>query len=164
MPELLAHLVGDYVLQSHVMATRKTSSWLWACIHAAFYGLPFLLLASWPAWLVIVGTHAVIDRLGIARRWCQFYGVGFPGLWWTAKDRRRFTEDAAETLYNSWQHTAPGWVPWVPGGNSQKQDSARYLTRGDDFPSPPAFLGVWLVIIVDNTLHLAINHFALAWL
>lgn len=30
MTLLLCHLVGDYVLQSHVMATRKTSSWAWA--------------------------------------------------------------------------------------------------------------------------------------
>jgi hypothetical protein len=33
---LLCHLLGDYVLQSHIMATRKTSSWLWALVHAAF--------------------------------------------------------------------------------------------------------------------------------
>lgn len=131
MPELLCHLIGDYCLQAHVMATRKTSSWMWAGIHAAFYGLPFLLLASWPAWLVIVGTHAVIDRLGIARRWCQFYGVGFPGLW----DRLRFA------LYDRF-------------GDGPDQP----------FEPPPPFLGTWLVIIVDNTLHLVINHFALAWL
>jgi hypothetical protein len=120
MPELLAHLVGDFVLQSHKMAIRKTSSWTWAAIHAAFYGIPFLLLVStWWQWAVIVGTHAAIDRLAIARRWCSFYGNGFPGLWWTKAD--------------------------------------------GEFPAPPPFLGVWLVILVDNTMHLAINHFALRW-
>ena len=85
---LLAHLVGDYVLQSHVMATRKLASWRWAAIHAAVYSIPFALLLSLaaptralPALLVVGGTHAVIDRLGVARRWCQWYGVGHPGLW-----------------------------------------------------------------------------------
>lgn len=38
---ILAHLIGDYVLQSHVMATRKSASWRWAFIHAAFHGLSF---------------------------------------------------------------------------------------------------------------------------
>jgi hypothetical protein len=30
-------------------------------------------------------------------------------------------------------------------------------------PAPP-FLGVWLLIIVDNTMHLCINYAALSWL
>lgn len=119
MPELLAHLAGDYVLQSHKMAIRKTSSMRWALIHAAFYTLPFLLLTqSWRALAVIGLTHALIDRFGIARRWCTWYGVGFPGLWWRKVD--------------------------------------------GEFPAPPPFIMAWLVIIVDNTCHLAINHLALA--
>ena len=31
----LAHLVGDYPLQSHTMAIYKTVMWRWAFIHAA---------------------------------------------------------------------------------------------------------------------------------
>ena len=121
MIQLLCHLVGDYMLQSHVMATRKTVDLRWAVIHAFFYGLPFLaLLPSLQAWLVIVGTHALIDRYAVARRWCQWYGVGFPGLWWRG--------------------------------------------TAEDFQAPPPFLGVWLVIIVDNTIHLAINFASLRWL
>jgi hypothetical protein len=121
----LAHLVGDYVLQSHTMAIRKTSSWRWAATHALLYSLPFVGLLALlalpervaPAIVVIAGTHAVIDRLAIARRWCQWYGVGYPGIWW----------------------------------------------RGAGFVEPPPFLGVWLVILVDNTFHLCINAAALAW-
>lgn len=121
MTELLAHLVGDYVLQSHTMSLYKTSESKWALIHAFFYGLPFLFLVANPwQWLVIVGTHAIIDRFKLADRWCRFYGVGHPGLWW-------------------------------PKG-------------GADFAAPAPFLGVWLTIIVDNTAHLAINHFALGYL
>lgn len=82
MPELLAHLFGDYVLQSHVMAMRKTSSWKWASIHAMLYCLPFLVLTQSPLTLLIIGgTHAVIDRYRLAAKWCQWYGVGHPGLW-----------------------------------------------------------------------------------
>ncbi len=142
MPQLLAHLVGDYVLQSHIMATRKTSSWAWAFVHAAFYGLPFLLLVStWWQWAIIVGTHAAIDRLAIARRWCEFYGVGFPGVWDKAP-RIALAAWARALAARGHRH---GWTA----------DSIA------PFVAPPPFLGVWLIIIVDNTLHLAINYLTL---
>lgn len=65
---LLAHLVGDYLLQSDWMATEKTKRWLPACAHAVTYGLPFLMVTQSPAALaVIVVTHAVIDRYRLAR-------------------------------------------------------------------------------------------------
>lgn len=66
--QLVAHAVGDYILQSHWMAAEKTKRWPPALIHAATYSLPFLLLgATWAAMLVIAGTHAVIDRYRLAR-------------------------------------------------------------------------------------------------
>jgi len=65
---LLAHLAGDYLLQSDWMATEKTKRWRPAWVHALVYGLPFLLVTQSPAALaVIVGTHAVIDRYRLAR-------------------------------------------------------------------------------------------------
>lgn len=65
---LLAHLLGDYVIQSHWMATEKTKRWWPAIAHAVTYGLPFLLVTHSPlALAVIVGTHAVIDRYRLAR-------------------------------------------------------------------------------------------------
>lgn len=65
---LLAHLVGDYLLQSHWMANEKTKHWWPAWAHALTYGVPFLLVTQSPAALaVIVGTHAVIDRYRLAR-------------------------------------------------------------------------------------------------
>lgn len=39
-------------------------------------------------------------------------------------------EQEAENRYNSWS-SMDGWVPWVPGGNSTKQDEARAATRGN---------------------------------
>ncbi|MFH9798120.1 DUF3307 domain-containing protein [Streptomyces virginiae] len=65
---LLAHLVGDYLLQSDWMANEKTKRWWPAWAHALTYGLPFLLVTQSPAALaVIVGTHAVIDHYRLAR-------------------------------------------------------------------------------------------------
>lgn len=97
MGQLIAHLVGDYVLQNHLMATRKTSSWLWAAVHALFYGLPFLLLVSAPwQWVVIVGTHAVIDRYRVAAWWVRFWGIGCAG--WLPIYLHRWLHREAEDL------------------------------------------------------------------
>ncbi len=166
MELLICHLIGDFVLQIHTMAVYKTTTWLWAIIHAAFYSIPFAVLLlltdptyAVPALAVIGGTHAVIDRLGIAGKWCRWYGVGHPGLWWTDKDRRAYREQQAKALYETWDGSK--MHPWVSFGNSHMQDEAR--RQADDFPTPPPFLGVWLTIIVDNTLHLAINAAVYAW-
>jgi hypothetical protein len=121
MGELIAHLTGDYVLQNHWMANRKTSSSLAAAIHVFFYTLPFLLLSQhWQATSVIAGTHFVIDRFRLAKYWVHFWGVG-----------------------------NTGWV-------------GRKL--GLDVAAAPDWLAVWLLIIVDNTAHLAINHASILWL
>lgn len=115
MTQLLAHLVGDYVLQSQPMADRKLTDLRWALIHATVYTLPFLLLTRDPWRLaVILGTHALIDRYQIAARWVAFYGTG----------------TRATGIWRRWNVSTE--------------------------PVPP-FLGVWLVIIVDNTLHMCIN-------
>lgn len=66
--QILAHGVGDYILQSHWMATRKTKSSFAAICHACAYTAPFLLLSQSPAALaVILGTHFLIDRFRLAR-------------------------------------------------------------------------------------------------
>lgn len=66
--QLLCHAIGDYLLQSHWMATEKTRKSFAAAGHALFYGIPFFFLgASLAAWAVIVGTHFVIDRWRLAR-------------------------------------------------------------------------------------------------
>ena len=38
-------------------------------------------------------------------------------------------EGAAEDIYNHWQFSFTGKVPWVPGGNSLMQEKARDLAR-----------------------------------
>lgn len=65
---LLAHLAGDYVVQSHWMACEKTKRWWPAIAHGITYTLPYLLVTRSPwALLVIAGTHIVIDRYRLAR-------------------------------------------------------------------------------------------------
>lgn len=65
---LVAHLVGDYLLQSHWMAVEKVNKWLPAIVHGIVYTLPFLFITqSIPALLVIAGTHVVIDHYRLAK-------------------------------------------------------------------------------------------------
>lgn len=123
---LLAHLVGDYLIQSHWMASEKTKRWWPAWAHAITYGLPFLLVTRSPAALAaIVVTHAVIDRYRLARHVVWAKNLLAP------KPYRRPWADCVATGY--------------PGDT-------------------PPWLAVWLLIIADNTIHLAINAAAVAWL
>lgn len=64
----LAHMVGDYLIQSDWMAQEKTRRWWPAVAHGVTYCVPFLFVTqSVAALAVIVGTHIVIDRYRLAR-------------------------------------------------------------------------------------------------
>lgn len=66
--QILAHAVGDYIIQSDWMADNKTRRSLAAGVHAITYTLPFLLLTQdWRALAIIAGTHFLIDRFRLAR-------------------------------------------------------------------------------------------------
>jgi len=66
--QLVAHAVGDYILQSDWMADNKTKQHFAAAAHAVTYTLPFLFITQSPAALAaICGTHFVIDRWRLAR-------------------------------------------------------------------------------------------------
>lgn len=148
MEQLILHLFGDYILQSDWMAQNKTRSTSACLLHAYLYSLPFILLTwhlpgdrgPW-AWFVIGWSHFFIDRFGLARYVC-----------WTKN------------------FLAPkGSVPPRWDGQGQQAYPRRYWDfascRATGYaPDRPAFLAVWLLIITDNTLHLAINYAALRWL
>ncbi len=69
--QLIAHAVGDYVLQSDWMANEKTKKSVAALAHVITYTLPFLWLTrSLSALAVILVTHFVIDRWRLARYVC----------------------------------------------------------------------------------------------
>jgi hypothetical protein len=123
---LLCHLAGDYLIQSHWMATEKTKRWWPAIAHAVTYGLPFLLITQSAAALaVIVGTHAIIDRYRLARYLVWAKNLLAPKVF------RKPWADCAATGYPS---------------------------------DTPSWLAVWLLIVADNTMHLAINAAAVTWL
>ncbi len=67
--QLIAHAIGDYVLQSHWMATEKTKRWLPCLIHVYFYGFVFQAAfnPSMKAMILIMGSHYLIDRYRLAR-------------------------------------------------------------------------------------------------
>lgn len=65
--QILAHLVGDYLLQSKWMAAGKLRHWPQALVHGACYAIPFVFLTrSWWQLLLIGGSHAVFDRLRLS--------------------------------------------------------------------------------------------------
>lgn len=90
--QLVAHAVGDYILQSDWMANEKTKQNTAAAAHAFTYTLPFLFLTTSPeALAVICGTHFLIDRwrlaryvvwlknwLGPNRPWSECTATGYP--------------------------------------------------------------------------------------
>jgi hypothetical protein len=92
--QLLAHAVGDYILQSDWMATEKTKRNIAAAAHALTYAIPFLFFRpSLLALAAIIGTHFLIDRFRLARyvvwaknlitpgqrfTWAECSGTGYP--------------------------------------------------------------------------------------
>lgn len=136
--QLVLHAVGDYLIQSDWMAQNKTKHWAPALVHALTYSTPFLLLTRSPlALLVIASTHYLIDRYRLAR-----YVV--------------FAKNFLAPKYLS---------VLVPPGKFEKQwpKWERCKATGYDQDVPP-WMSVWLLIIADNVLHVAINGAAIMWL
>lgn len=124
MEQLLAHLIGDYLLQSSHMALHKTRRASVALLHATLYTVPFLFITLSPAALsVILGTHALIDRYRLAHYVSMARNM--------AGDPRH------------WRH---------------------YRTATGYLDTTPAWLAAWLEIVIDNTMHLTINYFAINYL
>lgn len=95
MEQLLAHLFGDYVLQTSHMAENKVRSWWVALLHAATYTLPFLFITLSPAALaVIFGTHAVIDRYRLAHYVAMIKNMaGNPARWREFRTHTGYSEE-----------------------------------------------------------------------
>lgn len=119
--QIVAHLVGDYILQSDWMVREKDKNSLAALVHVLFYTLPFLLITHNPVTLAIIaGSHFVIDRWRLAR-----YVVWLKNRPW------------------------PGSRPW-----------SECVKTGFP-PDVPIWLAAWLLILVDNILHILINGVAI---
>lgn len=106
MPQVVAHLVGDYLLQSHWMATNKqrkeAMGWVAVTAHALCYTLPFLFLTqSWIALAIICGTHLLIDHFKVAAivGWLKNF-LAPPSQWksWSESKSTGYTEDVPAFL------------------------------------------------------------------
>ena len=115
--QIVAHAVGDYVVQSDWMANHKTKRALPAALHAITYALPFLFLKpSRKALAVIVGTHYLIDRYRLARFVCwaknqtgpiethELTDTGYPDSRppWLAYWLLFITDNILHVLINGW--------------------------------------------------------------
>ena len=119
---LLAHVIGDYFLQSHWMATEKIKR-LWpAVVHGLTYTIPFAFITqNLLALFIIFSTHVVIDRWRLAK-----------------------------------------YVGWAKNQLAPKAFRPKLTTTGYPWDTP-LWLSVWLMIIVDNTMHILINYGAIRW-
>lgn len=179
MEQILLHLLGDYILQNNEMAQRKTSSYLWAFIHAITYSLPFLLLTKGfnLAWFVIFITHFLIDRFRLARYWIMFYNL----KWIRKKDRIKLT--IKEPSYKVNDRFSTGNQQLLTTKIINKEDVYEiqcikhekglksyfnlftvYNTPTGFSSKTPDWLSTWLLIIIDNTFHLVINYLSLTYL
>jgi len=71
MNYLIAHLIGDFLLQNHWMQ-GKTKAW-WPCaVHVAVYMVPWVFVGL-PVWalVAIAVQHALQDRYRIAGAWSR---------------------------------------------------------------------------------------------
>lgn len=65
---LIAHAIGDYVVQSDWMAMEKTKSWWPAIAHGVTYTLPFTAITRDKRALALIAAgHVVIDHYRVAR-------------------------------------------------------------------------------------------------
>lgn len=155
--QLLAHAVGDYLIQSDWMAIEKTRRSWPAVAHAVTYGLPFLLFRPSPAALaVIVVTHFVIDRWRLARY--VVWAKNFLGP--IRKVEYRWEKPEC----GQWCHLteAPEGFRRIGRTVFATQNPTFAESRATGYPpAKPDFMAVWLMIIADNVLHVLVNGLAL---
>lgn len=99
----MAHMVGDYLIQSHWMANAKTKQWWPAILHGVTYTLPFVLITqSWLALLVIGGTHILIDHYRLARYVVWFRNQLAPRGWRPSLSEPTGTPPEAPVWLSTW--------------------------------------------------------------
>lgn len=82
---IVAHLVGDFLLQNHWMQTKSKSSFV-CSVHVACYSLCFIGLALWgglPWWMfaLIMTEHWLQDRFALHLKWMNLYQQTPPSMW-----------------------------------------------------------------------------------
>jgi hypothetical protein len=71
---LIAHIVGDFILQNEWMAREKKRSSFACLVHVAVYMLPFLLCSlTWWQLALIALQHFLQDRTGFVFWWMRVW-------------------------------------------------------------------------------------------
>jgi hypothetical protein len=136
---IMAHVVGDYLLQSDWMASEKTKKSAAALAHAVTYTLPFLLITlNWKALLFVCVTHFFIDRWRLIRYVC-----------WA---KNFLSPKYVEIIQTDQPVKLARNLPW-----------AECSATGYP-PGKPAWMSVWLMIIADNCAHIILNGVAIKYL
>lgn len=149
--QLFAHLVGDYLLQNSWMAARKTQSSAVALTHALVYILPFLLITRAPiALAIMVASHFLIDRYRLARYviWARDHLAPKWTYIFDLEQRDTLTADGMKKL----PHTFRKPVRCLPWANCKNTGFDGSIDKT---------LTTWLLIIIDNVIHVGINALAI---
>ena len=86
IPQLIiAHLIGDFLLQNHWMQAKSQNS-LVCTAHVACYSIPFVALVIagvLPIWalLAILAQHWAQDRFALHLKWMSAYKQTPPDKW-----------------------------------------------------------------------------------
>lgn len=136
MEQLLLHLLGDYILQSDVMAINKKKNtvkgYLYCTLHSILYALPFLIITNYLAVILIAVTHFVIDKTNIISYFLAFRNNVKRHNSIMEVDREGIREVVLDKHY----------------------DISNFGFNKDR----PFAISIWLNIITDNTVHLIINY------
>lgn len=145
---LIAHLIGDYLLQSDWMAVDKTKASLPAAAHALTYTIPFIFITQSPlALAVICVTHFLLDRFRVARYVCWLKNFMAPK--WIELEEVEYVHESNRIGYYPKKVRNHSWAEC--SGTGYHKDR-------------PPWLSTWLLIIADNTIHLLINGLAVQFL
>jgi hypothetical protein len=221
MPQLLAHLFGDYIFQSDYMAQNKTKRSWPAFVHALLYSLCFVWLCwlpgyvivhnppcvtyldkygsesacvsegmhvpsnptsynvyavsgdvgagskivkgyfRWLPWLVIFGTHFLIDRFRLARY------VVWVKNWLGPWSRMETVGEAAMRMKAAGELSNPIAMPGeLRGIKTRRINLMAPLSACPTGypPSTPIWMATFLLIVADNSIHLLVNYLALRYL
>ncbi len=162
---ILAHLVGDYLLQSHDMATKKTTSWIWAVVHGLAYTIPFLFITLNPlSLLIIAGTHVLIDHyrwakhISYAKNLLGPRGYHFKHRW-PGEDHSEtydFRYDSIDRMASRPIHRNMSVAPPDAKKVVHRRFWKDYEPQNGCPPGTPDWLSNVLLIITDNTVHILI--------
>ena len=145
---LVAHAVGDYILQSDWQAQEKTKRTTACLVHVILYTVPFALLTkSVPALVFIAVTHFIIDRWRLARY--VVWAKNFLAPKWI--DRSVVHLGDPEPGLETREVIKIRNPPW-------------YECRMTGYPNErPQWMTVWLMIVADNIMHVILNGIALKY-